>query len=221
MALDSVLSHGQVGPGIGADGTQKHLALTKSGLLLTAKGGGDYAEAAARSRVYSLALLATTTGVAAGNIAAAAAAASTNFALFNPVGSGKIFSLLKFGYGIISGTPAGPLFHGLISTGVPTVAATGSAINHATGKVGGSSALHWATAAGTTLTGGGAPTTLRLADFSSTATAQASVNVVPTIEYINGDIILQPGMGWVPLHSAAGTSLLTGYSITWEEIAQP
>ena len=132
--------------------------------------------------------------------------------------SGAFYHLLKVGIGIISGTPgAGPLFHGIISTGVPTVAVTGSVVNHLTGKAGGSSALGWATAAGTTLTGGGAPVTLRMMDFSSTATAAASTSELKAIEIIEGDIVIAPGNGWVPLWGAAGTALLNGYSVTWEE----
>ena len=106
-----------------------------------------FAEQSAQGNIFSMVLTATTTGVAAGNIVGAAAAASTNFALFNPANSGANYHLIKFGMGIISGTPgAGPMFHGLISTGIPTVSTTGSIINHKTGKAGGSSALGWATA---------------------------------------------------------------------------
>jgi len=41
------------------------------------------------------------------------------------------------------------------------------------------------------------------------------------VEYIDGEIILPPGVGWVPLWGAAGTSLLNAYSITWEEVPYP
>src|SRR4051794_5577090 len=136
-----------------------------------------YQDLTYKQKMFSLALAATTTGVAAGNILAAAPAASTNFALFNPVGSGILLSLVQFGMGIISGTPGGgPLFHGLIQ-GVPTVAATGSILSRYAGGAG-SQAKSFATAAGTALTGGGAPSTLAVANFASTNTAQASVGEV-------------------------------------------
>jgi hypothetical protein len=35
---------------------------------------------------------------------------------------------------------------------------------------------------------------------------------------VEGDIVLPPGTGWVPLHAGAGTSVLHAYSVTWEEI---
>lgn len=168
-------------------------------------------------KVFTLTLAATTTGVAAGNIVAAAAAASTNFALFNPVGSGILLSLVQFGIGIISGTPgAGPVFHGLIQ-GIPTVAATGTIINRYAGGPG-SVAKSFATAAGTTLTGGGAPSTLAIANFSSTGTAQASPGEISAVERIDGAIIIPEGWGWVPLWGAAGTTLLNAYAVTWVEI---
>lgn len=176
-----------------------------------------YQDLTYKQRLFSLALAATTTGVAAGNIVAAAAAASTNFALFNPTGSGILLSLVQFGMGIISGTPGGgPLFHGLIQ-GVPTVAATGAALNRFAGA-GAPQAKTFATAAGTSLTGGGAPSTLVVANFASTNTAQASVGEVNAVERLDGSIIIPEGWGWVPLWGAAGTTLLNAYSITWAEI---
>src|SRR4029077_12268711 len=175
-----------------------------------------------RGNVYSLVLTATTTGVAVGNIAGAVAAASTNFVLWNPTASQKALVLLKFGMGVISGTPgAGPMFHGTITT-LPTIASLGGpAVTNLTGGDTCAVSKLVASAASTALTGGGAPTTLRIADFASTATAQASVGELRVVEYIDGEIILPPGVGWLPLWGAAGTALLNGYSITWEEVPYP
>lgn len=168
---------------------------------------------------FSLTLGATTTAVAAGNIVGAAAAASTQFALFNPSGSGRVLVLSKFIMGIISGTPGpGPLFHGIL-TGV-TLAASGTIVNlRAVGGVLQSSSVArgYASAGGAALTGGTAPTIIRAAGFSSTATAQASAGELNAIEDIEGDIIIPAGFGWVPLWSVAGTTLLNAYSITWKE----
>lgn len=167
-------------------------------------------------RRFSMTLAATTTGVAAGNIVAAAAAAATQFALSNPVGSGVVLVLSKFIMGVISGTPgAGPLFHGVIPN-VPSLAASGTIVNTFIGGPG-SVAKGYASAAGAALTGGLAPTILRSAGFSSTATAQASVSEIPCVEHIEGDIVIPEGYTWVPLWSAAGSSLLNAYTITWEE----
>lgn len=169
--------------------------------------------------MFTLTLLATTTGVAAGNIVAAAAAAATQFALTNPSTSNKNLVLTKFFMGIISGTPAaGPIFHGYMTTN-PTLASIGGTIrNNFLGDSTASVATPHSLAAGSALTGGSAPITFRAAAFSTTATAQASVNEVGCLEVIDGDIVIPPGVTWLPLWSAAGTSLLNSYSVTWQEI---
>lgn len=168
--------------------------------------------------MFTLTLTATTTGVAAGNIVSAAAAAATQFALTNPATSNKNFVLTKFFMGIISGTPsAGPIFHGYMTTN-PTLASIGGTIrNNFLGNSTASVATPHSLAAGSALTGGSAPITFRAANFTTTATAQASVNTVGALEIIDGDIIIPPGVTWVPLWSAAGTSLLNTYSVSWYE----
>lgn len=169
--------------------------------------------------MYTLTLGATTTGVAAGNIVGASAAASTQFALTNPSTSNKNLVLTKFFLGVISGTPApGPVFHGLITTN-PTLASIGGTIR--SNFLGDSSISSVATphalAGGSALTGGSAPITFRASAFTTTATASASVSMINALEIIDGDIIIPPGVTWLPLWSAAGTSLLNAYSVTWYE----
>lgn len=171
-------------------------------------------------QMFTLTLAATTTGIAAGNLTGAAAAAATQFALTNPLTSNKNLVLTKFQVGIISGTAgAGPLFHGFMTTN-PTLASIGGTIR--ANLLGNTTITSVATphslAAGSALTGGSAPITFRQADFSSTNTAQATVGLIKTNEIIDGDIIVPPGITWVPLWSAAGTSVLNAYSITWYEM---
>lgn len=171
-------------------------------------------------QMFSLTLGATTTGVAAGNIVGASAAAATQFALMNPLTSNKNLVLTKFFMGIISGTPAaGPVFHGFMTTN-PTLASIGGTIrsNLLGSSVITSVATPHVLAAGSALTGGSAPITFRPASFSTTATAQASVGTVNALEIIDGDIIIPPGVTWLPLWSASGTSLLNSYGVSWYEI---
>jgi hypothetical protein len=169
---------------------------------------------------FSMTLAATTTGIAAGNLVAAAAAASTNFALFNPLGSGRVLVLSRLYVGVISGTPVGgPLFHGLFF-GASTVAPSGTIVcNRITG--GGLSATSvakgYASAAGAALTGGPAPSIIRASSLSFTATAQAEVSAINCVEDIEGDIIIPAGYGWVPLWAGAGTAILNAYTISWKE----
>jgi hypothetical protein len=205
------------GPVWGGTGTPSPFSAGVSGAQRVSDAHARYTDAVLAGRVWSLALALTTTGVAAGNIVGAAAAASTQFALWNPANSKVNLVLWLFGMGVVSGTPgAGPMFHSLM-LGTPSIASVGGpAINNLAGGAG-SVARFIASAGGSAATGGPALTTLRLADFSSTATAQASVGELKAIEYIDGGIIL-PNTGWVPCWSAAGAALINGYSITWEEL---
>jgi hypothetical protein len=209
----------RVGPQICTDGVPVQERASRDGSIVGVNAHGFYQEPVYRNGVFSLTLAATTGGVAAGNIVSAAAAAATQFALFNPAASGKMLVLLRFRMGIISGTPgAGPLFHGYIGN-VPTATPTGSILNNMLGGAQSSVARSYATGTtGTTLTGGLAPVTQILSNFSSTATAQASPYEVTTDDVLDGQLIVPPGAGWLPLWGAAGTTLLCGYSITWEEI---
>lgn len=217
-----MLSELKIGPApISPDGIIAPARGCRSGEAGVSDVHARYQEATVRGSVYSINLLATTTGVAAGNIVGAGAAASTQFAIFNPVGSGKNVVLMKFFMGITSGTPgAGPLFHGVF-TSVPTVASIGGTIRPnfvSTTQASASVVIPQVLAAGSALTGGTAPVVLRPSAFSSTNTAQASVGELSSLELLDGDIVLQPGTGYVPLWSAAGTALLNAYGLTWEEV---
>lgn len=217
-----MIAEGQVGPVVRGDGAYGELRMDKTAAIVVTDAHARYAEAASRGTLFSLNLAATTTGVAAGNIAGAAAAAVTQFALLNPLTSGKNLVLVRFGMGVISGTPgAGPIFHGYIPN-ISTITAAspgGTVRNNLVGGGSASIATPWALAAGSAMTGGQAPVTHSVADFSSTGTAQASVGELKAIELIDGAIVVPPGSGWLPLWGAAGTSLLNAYSITWEEVA--
>lgn len=213
---------GRIGLQNAGEGVSGPSRLGRNLELITGDAHGRYHEAVRTQNVFSLCLPLTATGIAAGNLVGATAAAAVQFALWNPIGSGKLLSLLKFGMGIVSGTPVGgPLFHGLLST-IPSIATTntgGVALNnYAAGPLPVAKYVNTAAQSGTALTAAGAVLPLRVANFTSTATAQASVGMVNAVEELAGDIILPPGTGWIPLWATAGTSVLNGYSVTWEEI---
>lgn len=179
----------------------------------------DYVRQTYGKQTFALTLAATTSGVAAGNIVGATAAAAAQFALTNPSTSNRNLVLVKFFMGIISGTPApGPLFHGVISTNPTLTSIGGTIVNCFLGDSTVSVATPHSLAGGSALTGGSAPTIIRSASFSTTATAQASPGAINCLEVLNGDIIIPPGKTWVPLWSVAGTSLLNAYSIVWYEM---
>ena len=217
-----MLIQGQVGQTAALDGTQTNLRQGRTGEIILSQAHGRYYEQTSRGQLFTLTLSATTTGIAAGNILGAAAAASTNFAIWNPIGSGFNLSITKVMVGLISGTLAtGPLYHAVIQTSNPTintVSTNGVAYNN---LVGGKSpvARYVAVAAGTALTGGSAPVVLRTMNLTFSAAAFAAAAGASTLADLpDGDLIIPPGYGWVPQFSAAGTSVLNSYSVTWEEI---
>lgn len=217
-----MLIQGQVGQTAALDGTQTNLRQGRTGEIILSQAHGRYYEQTSRGQLFTLTLSATTSGIAAGNLLNAAAAASTNFAIWNPIGSGFNLSITKVMVGLISGTLAtGPLYHAVIQTSNPTintVSTNGVAYNN---LVGGKSpvARYVAVAAGTALTGGSAPVVLRTMNLTFSAAAFAAAAGASTLADLpDGDLIIPPGYGWVPQFSAAGTSVLNSYSVTWEEI---
>ena len=203
------------------DGTKPQIRAGRQGDMIVSELQGRYFEQTVRGNSYSLNLIATTTGVAAGNINAAAAAVSTQFALWNPPSSKVNLVITKVFAGLISGTPpGGPMFHNLMLQGVPTIASVGVAQNNFAGGQQ-PQARFVTSAAGTALTGGGALTVLRpmQMDFFAAALA-AGANINGAMEETAGDIILPPGTGWVPCFSAAGTTLLNSFGVVWNEVPQ-
>lgn len=214
-----MLNEIRVGAISSSEGTVNPARATKTGALVTAEAQGKYYEQASRGNVFSLVLAAWTTTVNAGNINSAAAAATTQFALWNPANSGKNLSLLKFGVWPISGTaPVAGVFHSKGTAPTVASAALTPVANNLIGNTAASVAGYMSSAAGAALTGGGALTLIRAADLFITAGTAANLGGYKVIENIDGDIVIPPGMMWVPTWQAAGTTFLGGYSITWEEM---
>jgi hypothetical protein len=211
---------GQVGSQSAADGSWPYVRQGREGDVIVSELHGRYYEKTVRSGTFSLTLTTTSSTIAAGNINAAAAAASTQFALWNPSGSGVNVSLLKVWVVPISGTaPVSGCFHNLMLAGVPTIASVGTAYNNLAGTYTGK-ARFVSSAAGTALTGGGAIVVARPMAMTIFAGAlAATTNIQPTVEVLDGDIVLPPGTGWVPCWTAAGTTFLNGYGVSWEEVA--
>lgn len=212
----------RVGPQSSSDGTTQPVRGTRMGALSTGDAQGSFYEQASRGNIFSLMLSAWTSTIAAGNIVGAAAAASTQFALWNPVGSGKNLSLLKFSTWVISGTaPVPPVIHSysITAPSIATSVVTPIACNNI-GMTAASVAGALSSAAGANLTGSTVLKSLRVANFAVGAGATVPANLVQgnLVERIDGDIVIPPGTCWVPTWMAAGTTFLGGYSVTWEEI---
>lgn len=220
-----MLLQGQVGSQTASDGTQTILRQGRTSELIISQAHARYNEAASTASIYALTLVTTSTGVAAGNIVNAAAAAATQFALWNPVGSGVNLCLMEVGISVVSATtmPAGPPFHGLIVGSVPSISSTFDSGRGALNSRAGSGAprakyVNTAAQAGTTLTGASAPVVFRAMELSFSATGFTSAAGTYVDEHLDGEIVLPPGTGWLPLWASAGTSMLNAYSVVWEEI---
>ena len=206
-----------------SDGTVAPSRASRIGAQVTGDGQGRYYEQASRGNVFSAGLTAWTSTVNAGNIIGAAAAAATQFAVWNPAGSGKNLSILKFGVFPISGTaPIPAVFHSISMT-APTIATSVAATygwftNNNAGMGVSSVARVLASQAGAALTGSSVLTILRAADLYITAGSAANLGGFKVMEYCDGDIVIPPGTCWVPTWAAAGTTFLGGYSVTWEEV---
>ena len=217
MAVDVMA---KVGLQVNANGIETVLRSAKDGALVTRDGAGRYYEATQAGRVFSMVLTTGATAISAGNLLAAAAGASTQFALWNPIGSGKNLSLLQFAVAYVSGTtPVTGLYHSYSST-QPSIATTvANAIQcNLTGASAACAAKGLSHTTGSALTGSVALQVIRQADLAFSAGTFAALGGYKAIEYIDGDIVIGPGTAWVPTWKAAGTNTLVDYSVTWQEI---
>lgn len=216
-------AEGKVGLIKAAATTVNPLRTNIEGALMVAQAQGKWHESALAGRIYSLMMSAWTTNISAGNILGAAAAASTQFALWNPAGSGVNLSLLRFSLNITSGTtPISGLWHSVASV-APTIASSLAVTsyvgnnNAGTASYGGK-AGYLTHVTGAALTGGGVTRGIMPMGFNMSAGTYASLAGVTLRDDIDGAIVLPPNTLWVPSWAAQGTSVLGGYGITWEEI---
>lgn len=204
-----------------AVGSKSALRSDKSGAIAITDGHARYQETVISSNVF--AFTGTITAIAAGQVQAGAAAAALNFAIWNPVGSGKNLVLWQYGQGIVSSSASssviGPVWHGMLNTSGVSVLSTGLAYN-----IGGFSARPnanvWFSAGGSAFTGGLAPFALYMANFGVSGTIGAAATAFPiaAVDNIDGKIIVPPGMGWLPMWNLTQANVSYALSIIWEEI---
>src|SRR4029077_17095245 len=109
----------------------------KTGAAVQTDGHGHLTEVASQGKIFTGFLSQGTSTVAAGNIVGAAAAASTQFAVWNPIGSTVNLVLLKLRIQQYSGTPtAGGLTLSFFNASQVSIAVTNlSAVhNHLVGN---------------------------------------------------------------------------------------
>lgn len=215
----------KTGPIVSGDGSQAILRGERLGSLVVADGMARYGELVSRGLVFTANLYGTATPTA-GQIHTAgappAAAAVTQFAVFNPVGSGKLLTLLRVAIATVSGTPtAGSVLHGIFNTGAlpSAIAQTNGTVRN--NLINGPGSVCAATtqmvAAGAALTGGAAPVVHSLSSLSLAGFAPTVFGNQSSVEELAGLIVIPPGMGYVPLMAGVGTTHLVSYSATWAE----
>ena len=188
--------------------------------LIVSELQGRYYEATKRQNVFCMILQATTSAIAAGNITGASAGANAQFAVVNPVNSGKDMVLLKLTVGVISGTtPVPPITHNVFNGSAVSLAPSGTIYQGYGGLPGpGSSMKGYTSAGGAALTGGGAYTAVRVASFNISAGTFTNLTGTNNTEELAGDLIIPPGVGWAPCWAAAGTTVLGFYGAVWAEV---
>jgi len=212
----------EVGAKILTAGSKPPIRVDRSGAMVISDARTRFQEAVLQGNCFALCQAAATNNtVVAGNAYGAGAAASTNFCLWNPIGSGKIAVLWQFNLCVVTCTTltSYPVFHALFNATSVTATSSGG-IRNLNGASGGSQMFCLNSTAGTAITGGLAPYPVCMANFTQTvAPGTAATWPNPTTDLIEGRIIIPQGIGWVPLiYGTASSALVVSYSVVWEEI---
>ena len=217
-----MIAETQVGPQTLSVGSRPIIRTDRSAAMCVVDGHARYQEAVLNGNVFSLCLSTTTTGLAAGQIIAGGANAACQFALWNPVSSGVNLVLWQFNLGYVSGTaPAGAWWHYAFNAqSITKITDNTSGTARSMSVPAGPHAFYVCNTGQSAFTfaGQGTPYPLFVTNFAGTGTAQATAFTAQTTDLIDGKIVLPPGIGWIPLAPAAGTSVLVGMSVIWEEI---
>lgn len=194
------------------DGTYSQLRLDKSGALVVDDRSGHFYETNYRAHLFS----ATTavTGVAAQG--AAALAATCAFALRNPTGSGVNAVIFKAMVGYVSGTQGvGTYVWAQYAQGAAALG--GTAVTPVSAQAGNVVSSQCTAGTGASVVAG-TPTLLRGTGITQGAFVGGAVQSPTQVEFVDGDIIVPPGIALVLfLIGAAGTSEKNIYTLTWAE----
>jgi len=206
---------GKVGAQSGGDGSRFLLRQDKTGALVNSPGHGSFREAVSRGNVYIQAVKSATVTATTDISPLPATTGRALLGIINPLGSGKVASVLKVGISTVSGTPGGPFYLDVVpAAGVAaSLAASSAPINAATFQAAGSSMRGLAAA----VPAQAAVATL-LRPLGGPAAIAAGAGPYQVDEFIDGGIELPQNSLLVVTAHATGTShVISGY-IMWEEI---
>lgn len=204
------------GPLYGGIGTASPFTADITGAQRIQDAHARYFEAVRSGNVFSVSARGLT--LAAGQGYAQAANATVNFVFWNPQASGKMLVLMKSSFVTVSGTPAAGEVNYQVSAGnVITSTANGVHVNTFSGSITGSAARSWVKTAAAAIAGTVAFNDLRPA-FAQSATAAGLNYAAVAADFIDGEIILQPGMAFTFGVGGAGTSHVGSFGLVWEEL---
>lgn len=179
---------------------------------------GEYSDVTSRGRVFSLKSGAVTLDSA--NVTTSALGTATFIVgLANPVGSGKLLSILRALVVTVSGTPGGPYFYDYYAGLTVTAAATGIIRSNFLGaNTAGASVATPLVDVAITHTGSSTAALLQLGAMGGPAAIAAGVGLYDARDEVRGSIIVPPGTIFGIMATAAGTSHVVHATLTWEEL---
>lgn len=205
---------GAVGPQTRADGNLAPIRAGMTGEMITGNAHGFYSEQSSRGGIFC-----ASTGVA-GVAPGTALSTTPPMVIWNPVGSGKVLSILRVGFGFISGTlGAGALEYAYVP-GQVAAPTTGTELTVQSNRIGAKGACVGRAFQGSTVVA--TPTALKPGIILTALTTSTATNPAPAFDQIDGMITVPEGVAFVVQGVAgAGTSPLGQISVEWEELPKP
>jgi hypothetical protein len=224
-----MLSQGQVGPTVSADGIQAALRSGKTGEQIVTELQGRFYENAYRGAAFRTGSTAIT-ALSANSITSATSATGTPIlGIYNPLGSGKNAVILQATLQVMANTLTTPVGAGafvwLVSTGNSAVSTGATPFNMGTLAASGSVCKGFV--GGVALTGlTNVMAVAFAADFQTptglthgTMTAVQPLFSVGGVSNIDGSIIVPPG-GVLGLYNTVSTTTMSAVgSLLWNEVA--
>jgi len=210
--MSTATIEGLIGPSYGADNTTQQIRMGRDAPLITGDLHGRYYENASRGQTFTAAT--ASAGIAHGS----ALTATPAFAILNPAGSGRNISILKTFWGYVSGTlGSGSLWYTQGANPGSLPAETAAAFRSATLLSGAKAAAGDVALAYSGISLTNTPVLVRPSAFTLSAYAGAANIIVPLVEEIAGEIIVQPGAFFaIEGIGTAGTTPLIVIGCTYE-----
>lgn len=214
---DKIRATARIGPISAASGNDEDFRSDGTGAIVMTQGHGRFAEAARRSRIFSLDSDSVTLA-AAHTTKGALGTVKLIVGFFNPPGSGFNAEILRSHVATVSGTPAGPYFYNFLAAAVIDSATTGTVRST---NLGNNSAGNTVVVpqVNVVLTQAALTTALKqLGVQGGPAAIAAGAGVYDSLDEPDGSIIVPPGTLFGICALGAGTSHVVQSTLVWEEV---